>query len=66
MKNPEDYVVLDFESGTYFAASNSVLINWSNLTEEQVDTMVNGSDTERILLADEIGEPYFTTQIDFV
>ena len=60
MKNPDDYVVLDFESGTYFSAADSVLINWSNLDEDQLDTMINGSDTERILLADQIGEPYFT------
>lgn len=60
MKNPDDYVVLDFESGTYFSAANSVLINWSNLDQDQLDTMVNGSDTERIMLADQIGEPYFT------
>lgn len=60
MKNPDDYVVLDFESGTYFSAANSVLINWSNLDEDQLDTMINGSDTERILLADQIGESYFT------
>jgi hypothetical protein len=60
MKNPDDYVVLDFESGTYFSAANSVLIKWSNLDEDQLDTMVNGSDTERIMLADQIGEPYFT------
>ena len=59
MKNPDDYVVLDFESGTYFSAANSVLINWSKLTEEQLDIMIDGSDTERTLLADEIGEPYF-------
>jgi hypothetical protein len=59
MKDPENYVVLDFESGTYFLASNSVLINWSKLTEDQIDIMINGSDTERTLLADKIGEPYF-------
>ena len=59
MKNLEDYVVLDFESGTYFSATNSVLINWSKLNDEQLDIMINGSDTERTMLADEIGEPYF-------
>ena len=59
MKDPADYVVLDLESGTYFSAVNSVLINWSNLNEDQLDIMINGSDTERTLLADEIGELYF-------
>lgn len=63
MKNPDDYVVLDFESRTYFCASNSVLINWSKLNEDQLDIMINGSDTERCLLADEIGEPYFTSEV---
>ncbi len=64
MKNPEDYVVLDFESGTYFPAINTVLINWKELTPEQEDIMVNGSDTERTLLADQIGFPYFHGEND--
>ena len=50
----ENYVVFDFESGTYFCAANGGLINWSTLTEEQKEIMIEGSDTERILLADEI------------
>lgn len=59
MKNIEDYVVLDLQSGTYFGASDAVLINWSKLNEEEMDTMINGSDTERVLLADQLGEPFF-------
>ena len=59
MKNLNDYVVFDIESGTYFCAANSVLINWSKLDGNQLDIMINGSDTERVLLADDIGEPYF-------
>lgn len=55
MKNLENYVVLDIESGTYFCAANAVLIDWQNLDEDQRDVMINGSDTERCSLADEIG-----------
>lgn len=62
MKNPDDYVVLDIESGTYFCAANSALINWAELNEDQLDIMINGSDTERCQLADEIGEPYFSSK----
>ena len=50
----ENYVVFDFESGTYFCAANAGLINWPALTEEQKKIMIEGSDTERILLADKI------------
>lgn len=62
MKDPHDYVVLDIESGTYFCAANSALINWSKLDEDQLDIMINGSDTERCQLADEIGEAYFPSE----
>ena len=58
MKDLNDYVVLDLESGTYFSAANSTLINWSKLNADQLDIMINGSDTERCMLADEIGEAY--------
>jgi hypothetical protein len=55
MFNPEDYVMLDMQSGTYFCAADAVLINWEELTEDQRDTMINGSDGERCDLADDIG-----------
>ena len=56
--NPQEYVVLDLQSGTYFCAADAALIHWDKLTEEQQDTMINGSDTERCLLADDIGIPW--------
>ena len=58
MENIQDYVVFDIESGTYFAAANTVLINWKTLNEEQREIMIEGSDTERVLLAEEIGLEY--------
>jgi hypothetical protein len=58
MEDLNDYVVLDLESGTYFCAANSTLINWSKLNADQLDIMINGSDTERCMLADKIGEAY--------
>jgi hypothetical protein len=58
MENIQDYIVFDIESGTYFAAANTVLINWNTLNEEQREIMIEGSDTERVLLAEEIGIEY--------
>lgn len=55
MSSLSQYVLLDLESGTYFCAADTVLIHWDSLNEEQLDIMINGSDTERCLLADEIG-----------
>lgn len=57
-KDINNYVVLDCESGTYFPAANTTLINWSTLTEEQKEIMIEGSDMQRCLLADEVGVPY--------
>jgi len=58
MDSISNYVVLDLQSGTYFSAVNTVLINWEKLTDEERDVMINGSDTERCLLADTVGFPY--------
>ena len=55
---PENCIVLDLASGTYFSAVTAVLIEWSSLTEEQQDIIENSSDTERCLLADEVGIPW--------
>lgn len=50
-----DYVIFDFESGTYFRASNACAIKWSDLnTSRQVD-FEEGSDTDRITIADIFG-----------
>lgn len=57
--NAQEYVVFDLKSGTYFCAADAVLIHWDKLTEEQQDTMINGSDTERCLLADDVSFPWF-------
>jgi hypothetical protein len=56
--NLENYFVLDLESSTWFSAVNAVVIDWSKLTEEQQFIMEEGSDTERCLLADEVGIPW--------
>ena len=56
--NLENYFVLDLESGTWFSAINAVVIDWSELTEEQQLIMEEGSDTEKCLLADKVGIPW--------
>lgn len=54
----ENFVILDYGSGTYFLAKNMVLINWSTLTEEQKEIMFEGSDAERRSLAQEVAVPH--------
>jgi len=54
MKDP---IIVDIESGTYFSAENAVLIDWSRLNPSEIETFINGSDTERSELAEEIGRP---------
>jgi hypothetical protein len=52
------FLVLDLCSGTFFQAENSCLIDWQSLSEEERDTFENGSDTDRMLLADSHGQSF--------
>jgi hypothetical protein len=52
------FLVLDLCSGTFFQAENSCLLDWSSLSEEEKATFENGSDTDRMLLADSHGQGF--------
>jgi hypothetical protein len=54
------YYVLDAESGTWFSAERTVLIDSRKLSNEQIDILNSGSDNERCELADEVGKPITT------
>ena len=58
MSSLSNFVILDLDSGTYFAADNAALIDWTALDDEQKEIMNEGSDTDRCLLADTIGIPF--------
>jgi len=46
MSNLDYYVVMDLDSGTYFCAANSVLIDTRSLREDQQEALMNGSDSD--------------------
>lgn len=50
-----DYVIFDFESGTYFRASSACAIKWSDLGAARQADFEEGSDTDRIRLANRYG-----------
>jgi hypothetical protein len=52
------FLVLDLCSGTFLQAENSCLIDWQSLSEEERDAFENGSDTDRMLLADSHGQSF--------
>lgn len=58
MSSLSNFVVLDLDSGTYFAADNAALIDWTALDDEQREIMIEGSDTDRCLLAGDVGIPF--------
>lgn len=51
-------IILDLRSGTYFAAADAILIDLNTLTTEQQEEFEEGSDTDRLLIADEVGLPF--------
>jgi hypothetical protein len=57
MSSLSNIVILDLDSGTYFAADTAVLVDWTALDDEQKEIMIEGSDTDRCLLADDVGIP---------
>jgi len=48
--------ILDTVSGTFFSASNAVIIDLDKLSEGEIETFENGSDSDRR----ELGETYGT------
>ena len=51
-----DSYILDTVSGTFYSASGAVMVNLDNLSEEEIETFENGSDSDRR----ELGETYGT------
>lgn len=51
-------IILDLRSGTYFAAADAILIDFNTLTTEQQEEFTEGSDTDRLLIADKVGLPF--------
>lgn len=56
MADLTSFVCLDTETGTFFCAGNAVLIDTRLLSSEELETLNEGTDTERLLLADKKGE----------
>lgn len=52
------YIILDLRSGTYFAATDAILIDLNTLTTEQQEEFEEGSDIDRLLIAAEVGLPF--------
>lgn len=46
MSNLDHYVVMDLGSGTYFGASNTVLIDTRALREDQNEALTSGCDSD--------------------
>lgn len=46
MSNLDYYVVMDLDSGTYFCATNTVLIDTRSLREDQQEALMNGCDSD--------------------
>lgn len=46
MSNLDYYIVMDLDSGTYFCAANTVLVDTRSLNEDQQEALMNGSDSD--------------------
>lgn len=57
MKDLSRFLVLDLCSGTFLQAESCCLIDWASLSESEKEAFQEGSDTDRILLADQKGLP---------
>jgi hypothetical protein len=49
------FVILDIESGMYFSAQNACVIDTTKLSQEQLEILNAGTNTQKALLADELG-----------
>lgn len=47
-----NWIVLDTDSGTWFATSSAVLLNYDTLTKDEQEVLDKGSDNERSILGD--------------
>jgi len=58
-----DFLICDLDTGTYFSASNAVIIDLDALDEDKQDDFVEGSDSNRCVVAEEHGN-YIEDVID--
>lgn len=47
-----NWIVLDTDSGTWFATNSAVLLNYDTLTKDEQEILDDGSDNERSILGD--------------
>lgn len=52
-----EFLILDLDSGTFFCADGACLIDWAALSADERETFCEGTDTERLLIADLKGLP---------
>jgi hypothetical protein len=57
MKDLSRFLVLDLCSGTFLQAESCCLLDWSSLSDAEKEAFQEGSDTDRILIADRKGLP---------
>lgn len=50
------WIILDQRSGTFFGADQACLIDTRTLTPEELQLLNEGTDTDRLLLADDHGK----------
>lgn len=53
------YVVLDMRSGTFFGADDACLIDTAKLSPTELEDLNEGTDTDRLQIADDHGEDLF-------
>lgn len=49
------YAIVDLDSGTFFGASNAVLLDTRVLSEDELDDLNNGTDSDRSNIAEQYG-----------
>lgn len=52
------FFVLDLESGTFFSADRACLINVDQLSDDQLEAFCEGTDTDRVIMADQLGRSF--------
>ena len=58
MADLSDFLVLDLCSGTFLQAENACLIHWPSLSAAEREAFQEGTDTDRLLIADQKGKPF--------
>lgn len=53
--NLDRFVVVDPDSGTYFAADSAILLDTTLLSDDESELLINGTDSDRGDLAAKLG-----------